>query len=61
VDGREAVWAQGEHPLRIDQSGLEPFLVTGNTLLWNEREFAMRFESLLEQDEAVRIAEAIVP
>jgi hypothetical protein len=61
VDGREAVWAQGKHPLRIDSSGPDPFLVTGNVLLWNEEEFAMRFESLLEQDEAVRIAEAIVP
>lgn len=61
VDGREAVWARGEHPLRIDSGGTEPFLVTGNVLLWNEEEFAMRFESLLEQDEAVRIAEAVIP
>jgi hypothetical protein len=61
VDGREAVWAQGEHPLRIEFADPDPFLVTGNALLWNEQEFAMRFESLLEQDEAVRIAEAIVP
>jgi hypothetical protein len=62
VDGREALWARGEHPLRIDADGADPeFLVTGNVLLWNEQEFAMRFESLLEQDEAIRIAEAIVP
>jgi hypothetical protein len=58
VDGGEAVWATGEHPLTIDPSG--EFLVTGNVLLWNEQEFAMRFESLLEQDEAVRLAEAVV-
>jgi hypothetical protein len=61
VDGREAVWAEGEHPLRIEFADPDPFLVTGNALLWNEREFAMRFESLLTRDEAIRIAEAVIP
>lgn len=59
VDGGEAVWAQGEHPLVLEPSG-EGFVVTGNVLLWNEQEFAMRFESLLEQQESVRLAEEVV-
>lgn len=58
VNGGEAVWARGEHPLTIDPGGAE-FLVTGNVLLWNEQEFAMRFESLLEQGDAVRLAEEV--
>ncbi len=59
VDGDQALWVRGEHPLRIAGNG-EEFRVTGNVLLWNEQDYAMRFESLLRQDDAVRVAEEIV-
>jgi hypothetical protein len=61
VDGEEAIWASGEHPLELPvEGGQGRFLVTGNVLLWNETGFGMRFESLLGQDDAVRVAEEIV-
>lgn len=60
VDGAEAVWARGEHALQLRSDvGATPYLVTGNVLLWNERAFAMRFESLLDMNDAVRIAQEI--
>jgi hypothetical protein len=59
VDGDQALWVRGEHSLRIAGSG-EEFRVTGNVLLWNEQEYAMRFESLLSQEVAVDVAEEIV-
>lgn len=59
VDGREAVWSTGEHPIRVDTAGGEPFLVTGNVLLWNEGAFAMRLESLLSRDDAIRLAGSV--
>lgn len=61
VDGDFALWAYGEHPLDLDADGTgASVLVTGNVLLWNEKTFGMRFESLLEQSDAVTFAEEIV-
>jgi hypothetical protein len=61
VDGREAVWARGEHPIELVEPGEHGrFLVTGNVLLWSEQEYAMRLESLLARADALRIAEEIV-
>ena len=61
VDGGEAVWARGEHPIELVEPGEHgKFLVTGNVLLWSEQEYAMRLESLLARSDALRIAEEVV-
>lgn len=60
VNGRPALWGQGEH-LLITRSGGTVLhrLVDGNVLLWTEGEVTYRLETALPEPEAIRVAESL--
>jgi hypothetical protein len=60
VDGRPAYWTVGRHRLDLlTDDGLKTVRVRGNVLLWNDAGLALRLETVLTKDEAIRIAESV--
>ena len=62
VNGRRAVWAVGPYPLLLQDGDLKiTRLVNGHVLIWEDGSVTYRLETDLSMDEAVRIAESLVP
>lgn len=61
VNGQEAIWAQGEHLLILEngQFGNVQFVVRGNVLIWTEGQVTYRLESDLPLEEALQVAESL--
>jgi hypothetical protein len=62
VDGQHAIWAVGPYPLRMRNNDLEfTRLIAGHVLIWTENEITYRLETELSLEEAIKIAESLVP
>ena len=60
VDGREAVWTEGPHVLRLLTSeGVADVRVNGNVLLWTDSEHTMRLETAVSKSDAIRFATSV--
>ena len=60
IDGQDGYFAAGPHPIDLETSaGPVTYEVNGNVLVWNEGDYAMRFESLLSHRDSVRVAESV--
>ncbi len=62
VGGRPALWIEGEHTIAVRRSGAPIFdtvRLADNTVVWQSGDLTLRFESRLDRDDAVAIAEAM--
>ena len=62
VDNLRAIWTVGDYPL-IMRNGDAQFtrLIHGHVLIWEGNKITYRLETDLELDEAIRIAESLIP
>jgi hypothetical protein len=62
VGGSDAIWAEGPYALRLVNGDLDfRRVVSGHSLLWQERGITYRLESGLSKEEAIEIAESLQP
>jgi hypothetical protein len=65
VNGKEALWLQGSHPLILRKgdasTGNVELMVKANVLLWMDGEITYRMETSLPLDEARQVAESLKP
>ena len=63
VNGRKAIWAEGPYPLKIQGSSEVEFtrLINGHVLIWADGAITYRLETDLSMEEALKIAESLVP
>jgi hypothetical protein len=65
VKGRRAIWTTGPYVLEVGDAqgvGLDMRrLVRGHALIWTEGALTYRLETDQDLDEAIRIAESLVP
>jgi hypothetical protein len=62
VNGRYAVWAEGPYPIHLENGDLQfRRMITGHVLIWEEGENTYRLETDASLEEAIRIAESLVP
>jgi hypothetical protein len=61
MDGKQAVWVAGPHPLVILEDGntLDVTRLATRTLLLSEERYTARIESLLSREEAVELARSL--
>lgn len=61
VDGNRAFWVEGASELTIFDGQSAETRPTGNVLIWQQDGIGFRLESALTMDEAIAIAESLVP
>lgn len=62
VNGQRAVWAVGPYPLRYSNGDLDfTRLIDGYVLIWAEDDLTYRLESILQMEEAIKVAESLQP
>ncbi|HJR81120.1 MAG TPA: hypothetical protein VJ821_13685 [Anaerolineales bacterium] len=62
VDGERALWTVGPYPLRLSSGDITfTRLINGHVLIWEKGNITCRLETELPLEEAIRIAESLVP
>ena len=62
VDGVRAIWAVGPYPLRFTNGDLDfTRIVDGNVLIWADDTLTYRLETNMSLEEALKVAESLVP
>ena len=62
VDGVRAIWAVGPYPLRFTNGDLDfTRIVDGNVLIWADDILTYRLETNMSLEEALKVAESLVP
>lgn len=62
VDGVRAIWAVGPYPLRFTDGDLEfTRIINGNVLIWANDTLTYRLETDMSLEEALKVAESLVP
>jgi hypothetical protein len=60
VNGQRAIWAVGPYPLRFSNGNLDFVrLVDGHVLIWAQGNITYRLETILDLDEAIKVAESL--
>ena len=62
VNGQRAIWAVGPYPLRFSNGDLDfTRIVDGNVLIWANDTLTYRLETDMSLEEALKVAESLVP
>lgn len=62
VNGQRAIWTVGPYPLKYSDGNIDFVrLINGHVLIWTEGDITYRLETDLSLEEAVRVAESLVP
>jgi hypothetical protein len=62
VNGQRAIWAVGPYPLKLYTGNIEfTRLIDGHVLIWTDGDITYRLETDLSLEEAIRIAESLLP
>jgi hypothetical protein len=62
VNGQRAIWTIGPYPIRYANGDIDfTRLINGHVLIWTEDDVTYRLETDLSLEEAVRVAESLMP
>ncbi len=62
VNGQPAIWAVGPYPIRYSNGNMDFVrLINGHVLIWTDGMTTYRLETALDLEEAVRVAESLMP